>query len=279
MPEARRIAVSYTVESLGISIRRSCRLVGVCRATYAYRLRDKGDGLLRVRLRELAEQRRRFGCPRLHVMLKRESLVINHKRTERIYREERLSLRLKKRKKKAAVLRVMLPQAEHADQRWSMDFAADSTLARRRFRALAIVDDYSRECPAIEVDSSIPGAKVVDVLERLAETRELPEVITVDNGPEFAGRILDGWAYRRGIKLNFIRPGKPVENAYAESFIGRLRDECLNENWFSSVSEARDIIETWRRDYNEVRPHSSLDNLSPREFIETREKTLINSGL
>jgi len=271
--------VSYTVESFGLSIRRSCRLVGVCRATYAYRLRDKGDGLLRVRLRELAEQRRRFGCPRLHVMLKRESLVINHKRTERIYREEGLSLRLKKRKKKAAVLRVMLPQAEYADQRWSMDLAADSTLAGRRFRALAIVDDYSRECPAIEVDSSIPGARVVDVLERLAETRELPEVITVDNGPEFAGKTLDEWAYRRGIKLNFIRPGKPVENAYAESFIGRLRDECLNENWFASVKEAKDIIETWRRDYNEVRPHSSLDDLSPREFIENTEKTLIHTGL
>jgi len=279
MPGARRVAVSYTVKSFGLSIRRSCRLVGVCRATYVYRPRDKVDEVLRRRLRELAGQRRRFGCPRLHVMLKRESLVINHKRTERIYREERLSLRLKKRRRKAAVLRVMLPQAEHADQRWSMDFAMDSTLAGRRFRALAIVDDYSRECPAIEVDSSIPGTRVVEVLERIAETRGLPEVITVDNGPEFAGKTLDEWAYRRGIKLNFIRPGKPVENAYAESFIGKLRDECLNENWFSSVREARDIIETWRRDYNEVRPHSSLGNLSPMEFMETREKTLIQSGL
>jgi len=278
MPGARRTAVSYTV-GFGLSIRRSCRLVGMCRATYAYRLRDKGDGLLRVRLRELAEQRRRFGCPRLHVMLKRENLVINHKRTERIYREEELSLRLKKRRKKAAVLRVMLSQAEHADQRWSMDFVCDSTSTGRRFRALAVVDDYSRECPALEVDSSIPGARVVDVLDRLAEMRGLPEVITMDNGPEFASRTLDEWAYRRGVKLNFIRPGKPVENAYAESFIGRLRDECLNENWFSSVREARDIIETWRRDYNEVRPHSSLDNLSPMEFMETREKTLIDSGL
>jgi len=273
MPGARRIAVSYTMESFGLSIRRSCRLVGVYRATYNYRPRDRGDGLLRVRLRELAEQRRRFGCPRLHVMLKRESLVINHKRTERIYREEKLSLRQKKRKRKAAVLRVMLPQAEHADQRWSMDFVCDSTSTGRRFRALAIVDDYSRECPALEVDSSMPGARVVDVLDRLAEMRGLPEVITMDNGPEFASRALDEWAYRRGVKLNFIRPGKPVENAYAESFIGRLRDECLNENWFSSVREARDIIETWRRDYNEVRPHSSLDNLSPMEFMETRENS------
>jgi putative transposase len=279
MPGARRVAVSYTVESFRLSIRRSCRLVGVCRATYTYQSKGKDDEVLRVRLRELAEQRRRFGCPRLHVMLKRENLVINHKRTERIYREEGLSLRLKKRRRKAAVLRVRLPQAEHADQRWSMDFVADSTLAGRRFRALAIVDDYSRECPVIEVDSSIPGTRVVEVLERLAETRGLPEVITVDNGPEFVGKTLDEWAYRRGVKLNFIRPSKPVENAYAESFIGRLRDECLNENWFSSVREARDIIETWRRDYNEVRPHSSLDNLSPMEFMETKEKTLIQSGL
>jgi len=271
--------VSYTVESFGLSIRRSCRLVGMCRASYAYQPKGKDDEALRLRLKELAEQRRRFGCPRLHVMLKREGVVINHKRVERIYREEGLSLRLRNRKKKAAILRVMLPQAEHANQRWSMDFVADSTLVGRRFRALAIVDDYSRECPAIEVDSSIPGAKVVDVLEKLAETRGLPEVITVDNGPEFAGKTMDEWAYRRGIKLNFIRPGKPVENAYAESFIGRLRDECLNENWFSSVREARDIIETWRRDYNEVRPHSSLDNLSPREFMENTEKTLIHSGL
>jgi putative transposase len=268
MPGARRIAVSYTVESFGLSIRRSCCLVGMWRATYAYQPKGKDDKALRLRLKELAEQRRRFGCPRLHVMLKRDGLVINHKRTERVYREEGLSLRLKKRKKKAAVLRGHLPQAEHVNQRWSMDFVCDSTSTGRRFRALAIVDDFSRESPAIEVDSSIPGVRVVEVLERLAETRGLPEVITVDNGPEFAGKTLDEWAYRRGVKLNFIRPGKPVENAYAESFIGRLRDECLNESWFSSVRGARDIIEIWRRDYNEVRPHSALDNLSPREFME-----------
>jgi putative transposase len=279
MPGARRMAVLYTVESFGLSIRRGCRLVGMCRASYAYQPKGKDDGVLRLRLKELAEQRRRFGCPRLHAMLKREGVVINHKRTERIYREEGLSLRLKKRKKKAAVIRVMLPQTESVNQRWSMDFAADSTLTGRKFRILVIVDDYSRECPAIEVDSSIPATRVIEVLDRLAETRGLPEVITVDNGPEFSGKTLDEWAHRRGIKLNFIQPGKPVENAYAESFIGRLRDECLNENWFISISEARDIIETWRRDYNDVRPHSSLDNLSPTEFMETREKTLIHSGL
>jgi putative transposase len=133
---------------------------------------------------------------------------------------------------------------------------------------LTIVDDYSRECPAIEVDTSLGGARVVGVLERLRETRGLPESITVDNGPEFAGKAMDEWAYRRGIKLNFIRPGKPVENAFAESFNGRLRDECLNTNWFMIVRHAREIMEDWRLDYNEVRPHSSLKAKTPKEFIE-----------
>jgi len=160
-----------------------------------------------------------------------------------------------------------------------MDFASDSLWSGRKLRILVIVDDYTKESPVIEVDTSIPGARVVGVLDRLAETRGLPEVITMDNGPEFAGKALDEWAYRCSVKLNFIRPGRPVENAYAKSFIGRLRDECLNQNWFASLSEARYIIEEWRMDYNEVRPHSSLDDLSPREFIETREKTLIQVGL
>jgi putative transposase len=158
-------------------------------------------------------------------MLKREDLVVNHKRTERIYQEEGLSLRRKRRRKGAAGLRVTMPSPERPNQRWSMDFVTDSIVTGRRFRALAIVDDYSRECPAIEVDTSLGRARVVSVLERLSLTRGLPEVITTDNGPEFAGKALDEWAYRKGIKLNFIRPGKPVENAFAESFIGRLRDE------------------------------------------------------
>jgi len=195
--------------------------------------------------------------------------VINHKRTERIYHEEGLALRRKRRRKGAAGSRVMMPSPQRPNQRWSMDFVTDSIATGRRFRALAIVDDYSRECPVIEVDTSLGGARVVSVLERLAETRGLPNVITTDNGPEFAGQALDEWAYRRGVKLNFIRPGKPIENAYAESFIGRLRDECLNENWFMNLKHARDIIEDWRRDYNEVRPHSSLHGRAPMEYAET----------
>ena len=159
-----------------------------------------------------------------------------------------------------------MPAPQRTNEHWSMDFVTDSIVTGRRFRALAIVDDYSRECPAIEVDTSLGGRRVVNVLEKLAETRGLPEVITTDNGPEFAGQALDEWAYRKGVKLNFIRPGKPVENAFAESFISRLRDECLNMNWFISLKHARDTIEAWRIDYNEVRPHSSLKGITPKEY-------------
>jgi len=199
-------------------------------------------------------------------MLKRENLVVNHKRTERIYREEGLALRRKRRRKGAAGIRAVIPAAVRPNEQWSMDFVSDSTVTGRRFRALTIVDNYTRECPAIEVDTSLGGARVVNVLERLSETRGLPEVITIDNGPEFAGRALDEGAYRKSIKLNFITPGKPVENAYAESFNGRLRDECLNTNWFLNLKHAKNVIEDWRKDYNEVRPHSSLKNMTPMEY-------------
>jgi putative transposase len=205
--------------------------------------------------------------------------VVNHKRTERIYQEEGLSLKKRKRKKTAAMARVILPVPGRPNGRWSMGFVTDSIVTGRRFRALVIVDDYSRECPAIEVDTSPGGRRVAGVLDRLAELRGLPDVITIDNGPEFAGRALDEWAYRKGVKLNFIRPGKPIENAYAESFIGRLRDECLNENWFISLKDARDVIECWRTDYNEGRPHTSLGGLTPREYVENAGKTLTAVGL
>jgi putative transposase len=212
-------------------------------------------------------------------LLRREGLVVNHKRTERLYREEGLSLRKRKRKKIAAAARVVTPAPAGPNEKWSMDFVTDSLVTGHRFRALAVVDDYSRECLALEVDTSLGGARVVAVLDRLAETRGLPRTITLDNGPEFTGHCLDEWAYRKDVKLNFIRPGKPVENAYIESFIGRLRDECLNENWFISLKDARDIIERWRIDYNEDRPHTSLGGLSPLEYARNNGKTLIAVGL
>jgi len=265
--------VEFARGNLGLSERRACLLVGISPSAYRYKPKLDDDLALRQRLRDLAGERKRFGSPRLHIMLKREGLVINHKRTERIYKEEGLALRRKRKRKGTAVNRIILPVPDRPNQRWSMDFVSDSTVTGRRFRTLTIVDDFTRECPAIEVDTSLGGARVVSVLERLAETRGLPEVITIDNGPEFAGRALDEWAYRRGVKLNFIRPGKPIENAFAESFNGRFRDECLNENWFMSLKQAREIIEDWRIDYNEVRPHTSLKGQTPQEYAEA------NSGL
>jgi putative transposase len=267
------------VTCLGRSIRKSCHLVGLPRASYDYKPVARGDEDLRMRIRELAHKRQRFGCPRIHLMLKREGITINHKKTERLYREEGLSLRKRKRKKTVAVNRIVLPVAEKINQRWSMDFVTDSTVTGRRFRALTIVDDYSRECPAIEVDTSLGARRVVQVLERLSETRGLPKVITTDNGPEFSGKVLDEWAYRKGVKLNFIRPGKPIENAYAESFNGRLRDECLNENWFLNIRHAKEVIETWRLDYNEDRPHTSLSGKTPSEYAKNNGKILTALGL
>jgi putative transposase len=263
------LAVSRIRESLGLSERRACLLVDISSSVYRYQPKPDNDDFVRQRLRELAEERKRFGSPRLHIMLKREGLVINHKRTERLYREEGLALRRKRRRKGAAGTRMIIPLPQRTNERWSMDFVTDSIVNGRRFRALAIVDDYSRECPAIEVDTSLGGRRVVGVLNKLAEIRGLPEVITIDNGPEFAGCALDEWAYRNEVKLNFIRPGKPIDNAYIESFNGRFRDECLNTNWFISLKHARDIIEDWRQDYNEVRPHSSLKGATPKEYAET----------
>ena len=243
-------------------------MTGVSPTVFRYEPKENNDDVLRKRLRELADLRKRFGSPRLHIMLQRENLVVNHKRTERIYKEEGLALRRKRRRKGAAGVRVVMPAAERPNQMWSMDFVTDSLITGRKFRALTIIDNYTRECPAIEVDTSLGGRRVIEVLERLEATRGLPEVITVDNGPEFAGKALDEWTYRKGIKLNFIRPGKPVENAFAESFNGRLRDECLNINWFLSLKHAREVIEAWRIDYVEVRPHGALKGQTPKEYAE-----------
>jgi len=257
----------------GLSLRRACRLVGLWRSTQQYRPHRADDSALRGRLRELAEQRRRFGAPRLHVLLRREGWTVNHKRTERLYRAEGLALRRKRHRKRAAGVRVLLPRPTRPTERWSMDFLHDRLEDGRRFRVLTMVDDYSRECPALVADTSLTGARVVQVLERLADTSGLPALITVDNGPEFAGSALDAWAYRRGIQLYFIEPGHPTQNAYVESFNGKIRDECLNEHWFTTLEEARCLIEAWRQDYNTVRPHSSLGDLTPAEFAKAERRS------
>jgi len=251
---------------LAMSERQACGAIEFARSSCRHRAEGKKEDGVRERLRALAHERPRFGYRRLHVLLRREGLTVNHKRLWRLYRQEGLAVRRKRRKRAASGERVMLAPAANVNDRWSMDFVGDSLADGRTFRTLNIVDDCSREAPAIVVDQSLPGERVVRELDQLGAERGFPKMIVMDNGPEFTGKALDEWAYRRGVKLHFIRPGKPTENAYIESFNGKFRDECLNEHWFTSIPHARDVIEGWRLDYNEVRPHSSLGNLTPAEF-------------
>ena len=205
----------------------------------------------------------------MYLRLRREGWEVNRKRVYRIYRDAGLAVRRRKRKRIGLFERKPLPKPTAANLSWSMDFVADGLIGGRRLRCLTIVDDCTRECLAIEVDTSITGLRVQGVLERLADTRGLPKSITVDNGPEFDGQVLDKWAYRSSVHLSFIRPGKPNENAYIESFNGKFRDECLNEQWFISLAHARRVIEAWRIEYNTEQPLSSLGNLTPEEFAQT----------
>jgi putative transposase len=266
-----RAAVSYVEVEYGMSERHACRLLGLGRSTHRYRARKaERDAGLRRRLKELAAKRMRFGYRRLTVMLVREGMAANHKRVYRLYREEGLAMRIRQRRRIRWSGVVTSPAATRPNHRWSMDFVSDCVSSGKVIRMLTIVDDCTRECPVIEVDTSLGGLRVRRVLDRIARERGLPEAIVVDNGPEFRGRALAAWSEERGVRLEFIQPGKPVQNAYVESFNGRLRDECLNANWFTSLSDARRKIETWRQDYNEQRPHSSLNYLPPAEFARTR---------
>jgi len=266
-------------EQFGLSERRACSLVEVSRTVMYYQPKpNELNDRIRQRLKELAEKHRRYGHIRLYILIRREGLMVNHKRTERIYRAEGLSLRIRRRRKFAAVVRNPLPPATKQNERWAMDFIQDSLWSGRKFRTLSVVDTYSRECLNVEVDTSLPGQRVVRALDRLADTKGLPESIRMDNGPEFISKVLDEWAHRNGVTLDFIRPGKPTENPYAESFHGRFRDECLNENYFLDMQEAKDKIEEWRIEYNTFRPHSSLDYKTPEEFLKECEQAQLTKN-
>jgi putative transposase len=259
--------VIYTQECFGLSQRRACRLVDTARATVRYQCRRRGDDEpLRNRLRQLAEQRPRFGYRRLHVLLRREGIVVNHKRIERLYREEGLAVRRRSRKSVVRVLRGRPAVPQRANEQWALDFLHDALASGRTIRLLSVIDVFTREALALEVDTSLPGTRVVRVLERLRGERERPVQLVLDHGPELIGRALEQWAYEQGVTLPFIDPGKPIQNAHCESFHGRLRDECLNEHWFLGVADARRIVEAWRQDYNRERPHSALDYQTPEEF-------------
>lgn len=258
--------VHRVCECYGLSERRACQLVGIGRSTLRYHRRPHlEEESLRQRLRELAAERPRFGYRRLHVLLRREGVIINHKRVERLYREEGLAVRRRSRKRVARDGRGRASLPTRPNQQWGVDFVSDTLAWGRRIRLFTVVDVFTREALAIEVDTSLPGARVVRVLERLVTERGVPDEIVLDNGPELTGKALDQWAYERGVWLRFIEPGKPVQNAFVESFQGRLRDECLDRHWFVGLNDARHTVEAWREDYNRLRPHSALGYRSPEE--------------
>lgn len=256
-----------------MSERHACRLLGLARSTHRYLSRKaERDGALRTQLKEVAAKRMRFGYRRLTALLVRAGIIVNHKRVYRLYREEGLAMRIRQRRRIRWSGVAVSPAASRVNERWSMDFVSDCVSTGQVIRMLTIVDDYTRECPAIEVDTSLGGLRVCRVLERISSERGLPEAIVLDNGPEFRSRALTAWSEERGVRLEFIQPGKPVQNAYVESFNGRLRDECLNANWFLTLKDARQKVEMWRQDYNEQRPHSSLNYLAPAEFAQTQRE-------
>ena len=226
-------------------------------------------------MRDLAQKHTRWGSPQLHDVLKREGLVINHKRTERIYNNEKLSLRTKKRKKRPG-LRIAMPPAQRANQQWAMDFIEDRTAGSRRIKIFTLIDEYTKESLAMEADTSISGVRVALILTRVAMQRGFPEVLRSDNGAEFTSRALFDWTQAHKVLPDFIEPGKPTQNPFIESFHSRFRDECLNENWFVSLPQARVIIGQWRSMYNSFRPHSSLNGLTPHEFAR---RLLLNGSL
>ena len=252
---------------------RACRLAQFSRAAWYRKSRAKDQTALRLRIRELAHARPRFGFLRIWVLLRREGWRVNKKRVRRLYRLEGLQLRMRvRRRKHQALHRGPAPTPTGPKERWSMDFVHDALADGRPFRILTVVDQWSRQSPLLEVAARQSGQTVGEALDRVLPGPERPRSITVDHGTEFQSRALEDWAYRRGVQLDFIRPGKPVENAFIESFNGRLRDECLNVHQFESLADAQAKIEAWRIDYNQRRPHSSLGHLTPNEFARQRQE-------
>lgn len=255
-----------------MSCRRACALAHICPNTWYYRSRARDASALRLRIRELAQARPRFGYTRIWILLRREGWRDNKKRVHRLYRLEGLQVRMRpRRRKRLSLHRGPVSVATRPDQHWSMDFVHDQLATGRTFRVLTVIDQWSRESVCLEANVALTGRSVVEALEQVAQHRPLPQSITVDHGTEFTSKALDAWAYQRGVQLDFIRPGKPVENALIESFNGRLRDECLNVHSFVSLAHAQAVIGQWGQDYNDRRPHGALGRLTPTEFARRRQ--------
>lgn len=265
-PAAHREAAAYLQSTWKMSERRACRLIGADRASVRYQATRPDDGDLRERLRVLAGERRRFGYRRLHILLRREGHAVNRKRVQRLYREERLTVRRRGGRKRAMGTRRPIEIPLSANQRWSLDFVSDQMTDGRRFRILTVIDNCTRECLALVADTSLSGRRVARELDAIIGQRGRPDTIVSDNGTEYTSNAILGWADETGVGWHYIAPGKPQQNGYNESFNGRLRDELLNETLFRSLPHARAVLETWRRDYNESRPHSKLGWMTPLEY-------------
>ena len=265
-PAARRQAVAHLQSAHGVSQRRACSVLNVDRSSIRYKTSRDSDQDLREAMRSVAAERRRFGYRRIHVMLKRQGWQVNHKKIRRLYGEEKLQVRKRGGRKRALGTRRPMLVPDQANQRWSLDFVSDAFTDGRRFRVLAIVDDFSRECLALVADTSLSGHRVTRELDEIIRHRGKPKTIVSDNGTELTSMAVLKWCQETGVEWHYIQPGKPMQNAFVESFNGSFRDECLNETLFSSLSEARTKITEWKEDYNRERPHSSLGNMTPHEF-------------
>ena len=267
-PGAKRKAVTHLMEAHQVSQRRACSVLNVDRSTVRYQSRGADDGELRDAIKRVSKERRRFGYRRIHVMVRREGFEVNHKKLRRIYREERLQVRRRGGRKRALGTRKPMLMPDGPNQRWSLDFVSDAFTDGRRFRILAVVDDHTRENLVLIADTSLSGLRVTRELDKIIADHGRPGTIVSDNGTEFTSMAILRWVQDTGVDWHYIAPGKPTQNAFIESFNGKLRDECLNETLFSSLPEARETLEAWQEDYNTNRPHSALGNLTPREFAE-----------
>jgi len=263
--------VAFVEQEKRLSERRACRLLEMDRSSYRYEAVGDGDAELREKLLELARQKPRYGYRRLHVLLQRQGQAVNVKRVYRLYREEGLMVRRQRRKRLVRSVPAE-PRLQRANQEWAMDFIIDGLASGRMVRILSVVDAYTRECLALEADTSLGSGRVIRVLERLIAERGAPQSLRSDNGPEFTSRRMIGWVEEHKITLIHIQPGKPMQNGHVESFHGRLRDECLNAHWFRTLNDVRTTLEKWRQEYNCERPHSGLDYRTPEEFRQTLDR-------
>lgn len=278
-PSRKRELAADLIKRYGTSLRKVCAALKLSRQTYLCRSSARNSTAVVLRMNEITQTRVHYGYRRVHVLLRREGFKDNHKRIYRLYKDQGLSLRYKRPKRnKAARLRQPKTLASRINQMWSMDFVADNLFDGRKLRMLTVVDCCSRESLAIHVGQSLKGEDVASVLSLIVAERGKPQTIKSDNGSEFISKVMDKWAYERGVELDFSRPGKPTDNAMVASFNGRLRQECLNEHWFMSLQDAQDEIGAWRQHYNETRPHSALNWMSPNEFAQSSQVKLAASS-